>query len=120
VRFLEKHLTEPSEVSDLPLFLAVLKRARLLLEEGGTEFVIVLWDQNELARVLLDALRADQFKVITLSSIVPMADQTKNPVTQFDGHPSPAANRVIARYLWKQLGEQILESRIPGDAKPEE
>ena len=109
VRFLEKHLTEPSEVSDLPLFLAVLKKARSLLEESGTEFVVVLWDQNDLARVLLEALRAEQFKVIPLSSIVPNADQTKNPVTLSDGHPSPAANKVIAMYLWKQLGQQILE-----------
>ena len=118
VRFLEKHLTEPSQPSDIPLFLAVLKRARSLLEEGGTEFVIVLWDQNELARVLLEALRAEQFKVITLSSIVPNADQTKNPVTQFDGHPSLATNRVIAAYLWKQLGEHILE-QDSGYRKPE-
>jgi hypothetical protein len=109
VRFLEKHLTEPSQPSDIPLFLAVLKRARSLLEESGTEFVIVLWDQNDLARVLLEALRADQFKVITLSSIAPNADHTKNPVTLSDGHPTPAANKVIATYLWKQLGQRILE-----------
>ena len=107
IRFIDNHFAKLSRLSDLPLFLAVLKRTRSLLGENGTRFVVVLWDQNELARAMMKSLRASQFDVIALSSIFPEKDLTKPPITQLDRHPSPATNKAIARYLWEQVGEPL-------------
>lgn len=104
-KFVEAHFTKLSQPSDIPIFLAVLRKTRSLLEENGTRFVIVLWDQNELARTMMRVLRENHFDVIALSSIFPNSDLTKYPITQLDRHPSPAANKAIATYLWRQLGE---------------
>jgi hypothetical protein len=109
-KFVEAHFSKLSEPSDIPIFLAVLKKTRSLLEENGTRFVIVLWDQNELARTMMRVLRENQFDVIALSSIFPGSDLTKYPITQLDRHPSPAANKAIATYLWRQIGEPSIET----------
>jgi hypothetical protein len=107
VKFLENHLTNLSRPSDIPLFLAVMKKTRSLLEENGTRFVIVLWDQNELAKSMMKALKASQFDVIAVSSAVPQTDRSTYPLTQLDQHPSPATNKVIAAYLWEHLAKQL-------------
>ena len=104
-KFVETHFTKLSQPSDIPIFLAVLKRTRSLLEEDGTRFVVVLWDQNELARTMMRVLKENQFEVIAVSSIFPQSDLTKYPITQLDRHPSPAANKAIAKYLWRRIGE---------------
>jgi len=109
VKFIESHFASFSRPSDIPLFLAVLKRTRSLLEKNGTRFVIVLWDQNELAKEMLKTLRANGFQVIALSSIVSASDLKKHPLTQPDRHPSPATNKAIATYLWDQVGERSVE-----------
>jgi hypothetical protein len=111
VKFLEYHFGRLSRPSDIPLFLAVLKRSRSLLKENGTRFVIVLWDQNDLARITLETLRANQFDVIALSSIIAESDPTgKYPLTLVDGHPTPATNKAIATYLWNQFGKQLVDA----------
>jgi hypothetical protein len=109
VKFFENHFARLSRPSDIPLFLAVLKRTRSLLEENGTRFVVILWDQNDLAKAMLKTLRENQFEVIAMSSIVPERDLVKHPLTQLDRHPSPATNKAIATYLWKQLGEPLAD-----------
>jgi hypothetical protein len=108
VKFLENHFGNFSRPSDLPLFLAVLKRTRSLLAANGTRFVIVLWDQNELAKQMTNALRANKFDVVALSSIVSERNLKKHPLMQPDRHPSPAANQAIGAYLWEQVGERLL------------
>jgi hypothetical protein len=108
VKFVESHFAGFSRLSDMPLFLAVLKKTRALLEENGTRFVIVLWDQNELAKAMIKALRANGFEVIALSSIISGSDLKNHPLTQLDRHPSPATNKAIATYLWKQVGERLV------------
>ncbi|MGC1679504.1 MAG: hypothetical protein WA740_18370, partial [Candidatus Binataceae bacterium] len=110
VRFFENHSEQLSRPSDIPLFVAVLKRTRSLLEENGTHFVILLWDQNELGKAMIKTLRANQFDVIALSSIVPESDLKKGLLTQADRHPSPAANKAIATYLWHQTGKQLVDA----------
>ena len=107
VKFIENHSAQLSRPSDIPLFLAVLKRTRTLLERNGTRFVIVLWDQNELAKTMMKTLRANQFDVIALSSIFPESDLKNGLLIQLDRHPSPATNKAIATYLWKQVGEPM-------------
>ena len=107
-KFIENHFVKLSRTSDIPLFLAVLTRTRSLLAENGTRFVIVLWDQNELAKTLMKTLRANEFDVIALSSIVAEGDLKKVSLTQLDRHPSPATNKAIAKYLWKHVGERLV------------
>ena len=111
VRFFENHSEKLSQPSDIPLYLAVLKRTRALLEQNGTRFVIVLWDQNELAKTMMKALRADQFDVIPLSSIFPASDLKNGLLVQLDRHPSPATNQEMAAYLWKQVGEPLMDAK---------
>jgi hypothetical protein len=111
MKFIENHFAHFSRSSDIPLFLAVLKRTRTLLEEHGTRFVIVLWDQNELAETMMRTLRANQFDVIALSSIVPESEM-KQQLTQLDRHPSPATNKAIATYLWERVGERLVAERV--------
>ena len=106
VRFFESHFERLSQPSDIPLYLAVLKRTRTLLEDHGTRFVIVLWDQNELADTMMKTLRENQFDVIALSSIFPKSDLKNGLLIQLDRHPSPATNKAIARYLWERVGER--------------
>jgi hypothetical protein len=108
VKFLEDRFASLSRSSDIPLYLAVLERTRTLLARNGTRFVVVLWDQNELARTIMKALRANHFDVIALSSIVSEYNLGKRPLTQLDRHPLPATNEAIANYLWKQVGERLL------------
>ncbi|MGA6973726.1 MAG: hypothetical protein WBY93_19010 [Candidatus Binatus sp.] len=110
VKLFENHFARLSQPSDIPLLLAVLKKTRSLLRENGTRFVIVLWDQNDLASTMMNTLRANQFDVIALSSIVPKSELTKNQLIQLDRHPSPATNQAIARYLWQQVGEQFVDA----------
>jgi hypothetical protein len=109
VKGFENRYAKLSRPSDIPLFLAVLKRTRTLLAETGTRFVIVLWDQNELAKKMTETLRANKFDVIALSSIVPESDLKKGLLTQLDRHPSPATNKAIAAYLWKEVGERLAD-----------
>ena len=113
MRFFENHSEKLSQSSDLPLYLAVLKRTRTLLEENGTHFVIVLWDQNELANAIMKALKANQFDVIPLSSVFPVSDLRNGLLVQLDRHPSPATNQEIAAYLWKQVGEPTVDAKHP-------
>jgi hypothetical protein len=113
VRFFESHSEKLSQPSDILLYLAVLKRTRTLLQQNGTRFVIVLWDQNELAKTMMKALRANQFDVIALSSIFPQYDLKNGLLTQLDLHPSPATNEKIAAYLWKQVGEPLVDAKHP-------
>jgi hypothetical protein len=107
VRFFDYHSEKLSQPSDIPLYMAVLKRTRTVLEQNGTRFVIVLWDQNDLAKTMMKALRANQFDVIALSSIFPKSDLKNGRLIQLDRHPSPATNEEIAAYLWKQVGEPL-------------
>jgi hypothetical protein len=109
VKFIENHFGRFSRPSDIPLFLAVLKRTRALLEKNGTRFVIVLWDRNDLAKTMMKTLRDNQFEVIALSSIFSESELKKHPLTQRDRHPSPATNQAIATYLWRQVGEQAMQ-----------
>jgi hypothetical protein len=106
-KFFESHSAQLSRPSDIPLFIAVLKRTRTLLESNGTRFVVVLWDQNELAKTMLKTLRANQFDVIALSSVFSESDMKNGLLTQGDLHPSPATDKAIATYLWKQIGEPL-------------
>ncbi|HEV3114742.1 MAG TPA: hypothetical protein VGY99_30010 [Candidatus Binataceae bacterium] len=103
-KFIENYFANLSRPSDIPLFLAVLKKTRSLLEQNGTRLIIVLWDQNELAKTMLKTLRANQFDVIALSSIFPDGDLKTQSLTQADRHPSPATNQAIATYLWEHVG----------------
>jgi hypothetical protein len=112
VKFTETHFASFSRPSDMPLFLAVLRRTRTLLEENGTRFVVVLWDHNELAKAMIKTLRANGFEVIALSSIFPDSDLKKHPLTQLDRHPSPATNQAIATYLWEQVGERLAAGHL--------
>jgi len=107
VKFFETHSAQLSRPSDIPLFIAVLKRTRTLLESNGTRFVVVLWDQNELAKTMLKTLRANQFDVIALSSVFSESDMKNGLLTQGDLHPSPATDKAIAAYLWKQIGKPL-------------
>jgi spermidine/putrescine-binding protein len=84
-----------------------------LLEQNGTRFVIVLWDQNELASTIMKALKANKFDVIAMSSIFPESDLKNGLLTQLDRHPSPATNQEIADYLWKQVGEPLVDAKHP-------
>lgn len=113
VRFSESRFAQLSRPSDIPLYLAVLKRTRSLLAEDGTRFVVVMWDQNELAKLMMKTLRENQFDVIALSSIVSENEPARHPLVQPDRHPSPATNRAIASYLWKQFGRQLVYSERP-------
>ena len=70
VKYFDDHFARLSRPSDIPLFLAVLKRTRTLLENSGTRFIIVLWDHNDLARTMMKVLRANRFDVIALSSVL--------------------------------------------------
>ena len=107
MKYFETHSAQLSRPSDIPLFIAVLKRTRTLLESNGTRFVVVLWDQNELAKAMLKTLRANQFDVIALSSVFSGSDLKNGLLTQSDLHPSPATDKAIATYLWKQIGEPL-------------
>ncbi len=111
VRFFENHAEKLSQPSDIPLYLAVLKRARTLLEENGSRFVVVLWDQNDLGKTMMKTLQANEFNVIALSSIVSESDLKKGFLTQRDAHPSPATNEKIATYLWKQVGDPLVDAK---------
>ena len=104
VKYFDARFAKLSRPSDIPLFLAVLKRTRTLLEKSGTRLIIVLWDQNDLARTMMKALRANRFDVIALSSVVSEEARKGHPLTQLDQHPSPETNQAIAMYLWRNVG----------------
>ena len=110
MRFVENYFPGFSRPSDIPLFLAVLNKSRRLLAANRTHFVIVMWDQNELGKTIVRTLRENRFDVIGISSIIDGAGENNIPLTQLDGHPSAAANKAIASYLWEQVGETIAES----------
>jgi hypothetical protein len=57
---------------------------------------------------MTNALRANKFDVVALSSIVSERNLKKHPLMQPDRHPSPAANQAIGAYLWEQVGERLL------------
>jgi len=99
VKLLDDRCARASRASDIPLFLAVLKSTRALLAQNGTRFVVVVWDQNELANVMMAALRKNQFDVIAVSDAFPGGDLKLRPLVQLDRHPSPETNKAIAMYL---------------------
>ena len=109
VRYCDDHFAELSRPSDIPLFLAVLKRTRALLEKSGTRFVIVLWDQNDLAKEMMKTLKENRFEVIALSIVLPDEQRNGLPITQLDRHPSSETNKALATYLWKNVGEPLAQ-----------
>ncbi len=109
VKYFDDHFAELSRPSDIPLFLAVLKKTRALLEKSGTRFVIVLWDQNDLAREMMKTLKENRFEVIALSIVLPDEQRKGHPFTQLDRHPSPETNKALATYLWKNVGEPLAQ-----------
>lgn len=113
VKYLDDHFASPSRISDIPLFIAVLKKSRTLLEKSGTRLTIVLWDQNELARTMMKVLKANRFDVIALSTVVSDEARKGHQLTQLDQHPSPETNKAIALYLWKKVGERSLTRKSP-------
>lgn len=108
VKFVQDHFARLSRPSDIPLFLAVMNRTRDVLRQDGTRFVIVLWDQNELAEQTITALRKNKFDVIAVSSIFAATAGKQRSVIQLDRHPSPETNKAIAMYLWKNVGQPTL------------
>jgi hypothetical protein len=108
MKFVQERFSRLSQPSDIPLYLAVLKKTRALLAHNGTRFAVVIWDQNQLAKTVMDTLKANQFEVIPVSSIVSQYNLGKHPLIQPDRHPLPATNEAIANYLWKRLGERLL------------
>jgi hypothetical protein len=109
VKYFDDQFAELSRPSDIPLFLAVLKRTRALLEKSGTRFVIVLWDQNDLARKMMKTLKENRFDVIAVSIVLPDEERKGLPLTQLDRHPSPETNKALATYLWKNVGERLVQ-----------
>ena len=109
VKYFDDYFARLSRPSDIPLFLAVLKRTRTLLNKSGTRLIIVLWDQNELAKTMMKALQANQFDVIALSSVIPDEARKGRPLTQLDRHPSPETNKAIAMYLWKNVSKRLAQ-----------
>lgn len=116
-RFFETHFAKLSRRCDIPLFLAVLRRTRSLFEKNGTRFVVVLWDRNELGAEILKVLRANHFEVIPLSTIIAETGLEDFALTQADQHPSPAANKAIAGYLWDRVGKPFVQQH-PRGPKP--
>jgi hypothetical protein len=107
VKFVEDRLTRLSQPSDIPLYLAILEKTRALLTRNGTRFVVVIWDQNQLAKAMINTLMANQFEVIPVSTIVSQYNLGKHPLIQPDRHPLPAANEAIANYLWMRVGARL-------------
>ena len=100
-------------LSEIPLYLAIMNRARGLLEDHGVRFIVVFWDKGQLAQIIVKKLRENGFEVVRVSEVIP--DFESNPgkyqLSPFDDHPSATANQLIADYLWRRYGESAVTPR---------
>ncbi len=112
--FVVERLIRTADFDPLPLYVGLVKRARQVAEQKyHAPFVMIFWDDETdgsdepRLRAMLDQ---EKIRYIPITSIIP--DLVKNAeayrVTRVDGHPSEAANRLIAAYLAKYLPDNAL------------
>lgn len=88
----------------LDLFEAILwKSARLVREQYGVPLTVVLWDDpKRLRRAVRKRLDRLGLEVVLVSEILPIEDRETYRLP-YDGHPTAAANRLIATRLAAML-----------------
>jgi hypothetical protein len=92
--------------ADLPLFLAILERARGEVERRyRAPFILILWDVvgdgPPLADATMQALVDSQIIVLKISDVIPDIDARRPDyvLSPVDPHPNAAADRRIGEYL---------------------
>ena len=101
---------DPREDEALDADLAILhasivqRAGQLLQEHYGTALHVLLWDDDtHLSELLLQQLAARGIPVIKVSDYIPLEEQDAFRIPR-DGHPTSAANRVLARALAERIG----------------
>ncbi len=94
---------------DINLFVAIIEKSRdLLLKNFGTDFIVVLWHDEDFGEdfdYVLSELKKNMIKVITTDDIFGKNKGTisKHQIHQCEKHPSSEANKNIALYLLDYL-----------------
>ena len=106
--FLPKAFRRKATEEEARLYIGLVKRARQLAEEKyHAAFIMIFWDDNEpLEPRVKAALDEANIAYIPITAIIPdvLAKSSIYRITPMDGHPTEAANRLIAAYLAKRFG----------------
>jgi hypothetical protein len=106
--FVLPRVSENAVQNPVPLYIGLVKRARQLAEEKyHAAFIMIFWDDNEpLEPRAKAALDEANIAYIPITAIIPdvLAKSSIYRITPMDGHPTEAANRLIAAYLAKRFG----------------
>jgi hypothetical protein len=83
----------------------VAKSAEIVEQDNQARFVVLFWDdESEYSSLILEGLAEKNISTIKVSDIIPTSriDACKIPD---DGHPTAAANMIIARGLMRRLSD---------------
>lgn len=97
---------DASDAEDLAILHAsiVQRTAQLLQKKYGAALHVLLWDNDtHLSELMLQQLAARDIPVIKVSDYIPLEEQAAFRIPR-DGHPTSAANRVLAQALAERIG----------------
>ena len=81
----------------------VSKSRELLIKKfPKTEFHMIIWDQAPGDRVLSN-LRNQGVKIHLIGDILPHWWEPKYRISEYDGHPSPLAYRIVSQYVTQHI-----------------
>ncbi len=89
------------------LMVAIVARAAAILEHDyQAEFLVLLWDdETEQSTQILEGLAEREIPTIKVSEFIPPSDLADYKIPN-DGHPTAAANRLLAEALMHHLRDQ--------------
>jgi hypothetical protein len=97
----------PVNEDDINLMVAIVDKSKKIFEERypGSEFEVILWNDNETAEQILQKLQAKKIKVYLINDILPehKQDPSKYQLSKYDKHPNLLANEMIANYVTKHI-----------------
>lgn len=97
----------PAYRSNPDLYVAVVDSARAVSERifPGATFHVLFWDDSELADRYIAALTLRGIRVHRVSDALPglPEDRARYQLSPLDGHPTPAAHDLIARYILDEI-----------------
>jgi hypothetical protein len=111
--YLYRRITERTDISphDIDLFAGMVSVAKNSLKKlyPASEFHVIFWDigpwivPEGLPKMILQSLESDKISVHRISNILLNYNEKTYFINQYDSHPNPIANKIIAEYIAKHI-----------------
>jgi hypothetical protein len=110
-----RKITEKKDISphDIDLFTGMVSTAKNALKKlyPDIEFHVVFWDigpwtvPKDLPKSMIQSLENQKINVHLISNILLNYSEKTYLINEYDSHPNPLANKVIAEYIAKKMAQ---------------